>query len=373
MIEEFKIGNFKCFKEFKLENLGRVNIFLGENNVGKSSILEAIFGYACGKNLAPLVDNTILRIGRTNNENFYNLMERTLNTFNDRKKLEFFFEAKFKDQVKVKKFSYKLKPSFRFGELEAELNPNHFIPSNIGPRIEMYPNQIPTESFFSMEFSEDNKRKKEEIIYYPRQYGLGLTIEQPFKSATFLNHYNFKNYNELIRIYSLLKRDKNGLTKIITELNKAFQNDIQDIEMIPYPDGSQSPISIKTAKGNYIPIYEYGDGMQKWFFMIGNQLIYKNAYHCLDEIGDMLHPKAQGILGFNLSRLAEENNNQIFSTTQSLEFVKNYLEYVFENDQRYLEDIRVITLKNFEKDIKIRVLDGKESYELLTENLAELR
>lgn len=42
MLEQLKIENFRCFKSFELNHLGRVNLLVGENNCGKSSILEAI-------------------------------------------------------------------------------------------------------------------------------------------------------------------------------------------------------------------------------------------------------------------------------------------------------------------------------------------
>lgn len=41
MINEIRISNYKSVEKLKLE-LGRVNIFIGENGCGKSNILEAI-------------------------------------------------------------------------------------------------------------------------------------------------------------------------------------------------------------------------------------------------------------------------------------------------------------------------------------------
>ncbi len=42
MLESFTIENYRSFNNFKLSQLGRVNLFVGENNSGKTSILEAI-------------------------------------------------------------------------------------------------------------------------------------------------------------------------------------------------------------------------------------------------------------------------------------------------------------------------------------------
>ena len=43
MLENINIIDYKCFKDFKLEGLKRVNIISGKNNVGKTALLEALF------------------------------------------------------------------------------------------------------------------------------------------------------------------------------------------------------------------------------------------------------------------------------------------------------------------------------------------
>ncbi len=42
MLKSLKIKNFRCFEEFYLPQLGRVNLLVGKNNSGKTSILEAV-------------------------------------------------------------------------------------------------------------------------------------------------------------------------------------------------------------------------------------------------------------------------------------------------------------------------------------------
>ncbi|MEH2460239.1 AAA family ATPase [Nostoc sp.] len=42
MLKTIKIDNFRGFQSFKLQQLGRVNLLVGKNNSGKTSILEAI-------------------------------------------------------------------------------------------------------------------------------------------------------------------------------------------------------------------------------------------------------------------------------------------------------------------------------------------
>ncbi|MGK7932487.1 MAG: ATP/GTP-binding protein [Microcystaceae cyanobacterium] len=43
MLKSLRIENFRCFKEYELQQLGRVNLLVGTNNCGKTSILEAIY------------------------------------------------------------------------------------------------------------------------------------------------------------------------------------------------------------------------------------------------------------------------------------------------------------------------------------------
>ena len=38
----FKIENFKRFDSFEMENIGQYNLVVGDNNVGKTSVLEGL-------------------------------------------------------------------------------------------------------------------------------------------------------------------------------------------------------------------------------------------------------------------------------------------------------------------------------------------
>lgn len=51
-IKKVKIQNFKCYREFEIELNDGLNIVVGNNDAGKSTILEAI-------NLAPNCNNKL--------------------------------------------------------------------------------------------------------------------------------------------------------------------------------------------------------------------------------------------------------------------------------------------------------------------------
>ncbi|MFM2064516.1 MAG: hypothetical protein RLZZ507_4187 [Cyanobacteriota bacterium] len=61
MFTSIKIENFRGLKSFELQQLGRINLLVGENNTGKTSILEAIQLLCSGTNLEPLAEIMINR------------------------------------------------------------------------------------------------------------------------------------------------------------------------------------------------------------------------------------------------------------------------------------------------------------------------
>src|SRR6516225_709688 len=46
MLTSLKIANFRALKDFHVRQLGRVNLIVGRNNSGKSTVLEAVRIYA---------------------------------------------------------------------------------------------------------------------------------------------------------------------------------------------------------------------------------------------------------------------------------------------------------------------------------------
>jgi AAA15 family ATPase/GTPase len=42
ILNSLEIRRFRCFRELRIERLGRVNLIVGKNHVGKSALLEAL-------------------------------------------------------------------------------------------------------------------------------------------------------------------------------------------------------------------------------------------------------------------------------------------------------------------------------------------
>ena len=48
ILDSVEINGFRAFRHLRIEHLGRVNLIVGKNNVGKTSFLDAIWLYAYG-------------------------------------------------------------------------------------------------------------------------------------------------------------------------------------------------------------------------------------------------------------------------------------------------------------------------------------
>jgi hypothetical protein len=69
MIDSFKIRNYRGFRELNFDSLDRVNLITGSNNVGKTSLLEALY-----LNLAPgIALRTNLGLGEKENSTHHSL------------------------------------------------------------------------------------------------------------------------------------------------------------------------------------------------------------------------------------------------------------------------------------------------------------
>ena len=43
ILDSLKIKNFRAFRHLQIERLGRVNLIVGQNNVGKTCLLDALW------------------------------------------------------------------------------------------------------------------------------------------------------------------------------------------------------------------------------------------------------------------------------------------------------------------------------------------
>ena len=387
LIDKLRIRNFKKFDTLALENLSRVNLFVGDNNVGKTSALEAIFSFSCGVNFSPLLSVPFFQrlqgsmLPNPMILNPYRMAEYILYTFHwedlvpsDTYNFEFQGGIKKNDGDKVTYEDVTVKhefvPSRIFSEFIPQKNETWYDAPTLFNKFDMQdasgntvqlslPNQYLGNWHISTNY---NKNQTETFsVTYPNP-SLNNKMQQPLISAKFNNELSHRDESESRRIFAALTRT-GIMGDFIKEINESFDIKVDAIENIPYPDGSEATITFRlNDKKAHIPLYAFGDGLRRWYYLLGGMLIFQNAVHCIDEVDAGFHSKAQGSLSKQILNYAQKYHNQLFMTTHSIEYTDTFLKAIHEMGDKTLEkDIRVITLRSVGDRVKCRTLTGVEA------------
>jgi predicted ATPase len=189
MVEKIHIENFKSIRSLDLE-LGRVNVFIGENGSGKTNVLEAIgIGGAAYQNSDLHSDNIVARGGRFQDWESY---KSGFNLVQNDPKIEISFNTN--DSVNfiiklIENDKYKIIIEHSFGDKNANLMADLFlsdIKNIITPeKVEKYSNK-------------EQQGVNEDDLYNKIQKILSNSILKNSTVDFFKNH-NFKNGDELQR------------------------------------------------------------------------------------------------------------------------------------------------------------------------------
>lgn len=385
MLEAIRINNYKKFSDFGLTDLSKINIIIGINNVGKTTLLEAILGFASGCNISALMNLSVLH--RTYSEqavtNPYRLAEGIWHAFHKNKNSEdfnFSFEGIAdgkKIYIKHRFHPHSIFSQFLPNEMGIFNETNHLkekgdtqmlLGQNSGIDV-----PYPRTSLGRWTIETDDK-KHEYDIAFPTMT-TSIISEKPLILAKFNDILAHRNDQDNRITYSALAR-AGLLSKMVDSFNDAFKGiGLKDIENIPYPDGSAAPISVRFNDGRVLPLYSLGDGLRRWFNIIGSMVVYKRSIHCIEEIDATLHHAAQKNVSYKLCSYVKEYGNQLFITTHNLEYLNSFLYSVKEADDNLIslrDDIRIITLRDVNGLVESRVLDGAAALSAL-ENGLELR
>lgn len=372
MLREIQIGGFRQYQDFSLSDFSNINFIAGENNTGKTTILEAIFAWGCGFNLSPIVESVAPRVRYGfMSQNPYWLLEEILAMLFNRKSssMEMFFGGRW-DNEEMVFFNHRVRPSDLlksydpyYREKTDFINVRHdYLTYNSIKSVHVNPFNPPRIVVAQWEIikgnsnnkhSSKNKDKKSINVVVPTQY---IKNYDPYKYVTIIDILSHTNVSENLQIYSSLKRE-GMLDDMLSNMQDVYP-EIKSFEMIPYPDGTSTPVSVLKDEGKYLPIYALGDGVQRWFYILGCMLIHRNSIICIDEVDVGIHPKAQESFCRTLIAYAQKYNVQLFLTSHNLEFMDHFINASLELDK--LNNVRIFTLKHDNKDIKSRVLNGQE-------------
>jgi len=289
----FKVENFKCFDSFEMEDIGQFNLILGDNNVGKTSVLEALlFDEKNEKFLRTLIYIFVYKAG-----NYWNLSNkdtlahsRLYNTI-----LSFYLNGS----------GYEIDFHHKFFDSEEKW---HQVAANIAvvPGFQIWP------------FSE----------ILPMIFSNDLYDE------------------DLSEFYSAnIQFDKTKKDNLIRDLSPIVK-DIDVIEISNLQSDLTPVLIIGTKNSNKVlPLPIYGDGTIKLFRILVETIKNSSNRLMIDEIDSGIHYSRFKDYWRTIIKSAANNNVQLFMTTHNVECLK-YLKEVLEEDdmKEYQERTRSYTL-----------------------------
>lgn len=371
-IESLQIETYRGIKDLQVDNLGRVNVFVGDNNTGKTSVLEAI-ELLCNPNMYSLI-----RIARQR-ERFKPMVRMGLNILDS---VLYMFDVKVCNrQVN----EYRLSVG---GCIQNETGKVTVTGNVIDELVDMT-ELAKHNPYVRNRLSHVVVEEQEEV---PTLIGdINNTFKKfeqltPFGASS--NHFEINEYtrvmgykeeNSILNVKMIQTVDHlidNSFDRLIknrdtrkraVELLKEFDENITDIRYIN-DDTNFIPV-IENKEGDYIPLSLYGDGMKKALTMLNAIVSAENGVVLIDEFETALHTSAMSEVFKFILDVSKKLNVQLFLTTHSIEAVDKLLGSAG-ND---VNDIRIIRLRKKAGVTYAKVTNGADALEERKEYNMELR
>jgi len=336
-LESITIHQFRGLREVELKNLGQVNLLVGINNSGKTSVLEALTIFC-----HPLDIRIWINTASQREQNYRSIRTSALEA------LEWLFPRNFLDNIQDisnRRISISGSGEFPIKIMEATYEETERIYVSEERRL----------------LNEDGQLNKDEQIEESEdllkiQKGLKLMVKLDtgqlnlFESGEsylieyyeiweheFLSRFSSKNKPSIatsvvtttshrsdigqIRLLSEARFD-NFKTDVLDLLSQ-MDNDICDIEILLSPNmrSSQFNIYIQHRKIGLVPVSMFGDGVRRLLHIALKLASAKGGILLIDELESAIHTEVlQKSFGW-LVRWSKEMNVQLFVTTHSLETV----------------------------------------------------
>ncbi|WP_101019088.1 AAA family ATPase [Helicobacter pylori] len=347
MIQSVRIKNFKTFKDTQIDGFTKLNIITGQNNAGKSNLLEALY-YLVGKSMHPCTNvleiyDNIRKEPLTSESKslmFYGLDTekeiQIVTTLDNNQTLD--LQIKFIASENQKVIELQIIPIAEQTQISSQLNftlkKNNEEIYNDHLNIAKVPNfpPIPNQSGYNRQFKNFDPNQLQKLL--------------PFESAVIIP--SDVAYRQAHMIQAVSKICSNN--QLEEELNKHLNQFDNNIQAISFNTNNQLKLKVKNIKEK-VPLSVFGDGLKKYLhivsaFMADNaKTIYidivsafmadnaKTIY--IDEVENGLHFSRMGLLLKNIIDFINNNkdgNLQVFMTTHNQEFIEILDQVIREKD-----------------------------------------
>ena len=215
MLTSIKMQGFRKYDELSIENIGRINFILGNNNVGKTSVLEGIYAWACGQNISPFINIPLARCRYSGIQNPYWMMEEVMAVVNHREEIPFHMSFAGTFSGEIVQFNHTIFPSDLLTEYDSSYKKtaDSIMPKSNDQMAKDTSIVIPS-SMGMVQFSQQpTVIAKWEVERNGEVVSDNITIPsvivskvKPFRLAKFIDVLSHTAVNETVQMYSSLKR-----------------------------------------------------------------------------------------------------------------------------------------------------------------------
>jgi len=358
---ELKIETYRGIKDLCLKDLGDINILVGDNNSGKTSVLEAI------QILCDPSEYNIIQVARQREK--YRLSMKMGLTILDLFMYMFSISSGMKD---TNQYSIALSSVYGGNKLDVRIQGevieqlvdiNEIRGFTIAERYKKYNDLFEGQEEIKTFIGKINLSSPAFLFPDEKDYNLRINeYIRPIrrsKSNPIIDVRNIQMIDHVVdNAFNNIIKNKEIKEKAISLL-KDFDSNISDLRYINENDRFV-PV-VESNLPEYLPLSMYGDGMKKTLTILNALVSSENGIVLVDEFETALHTSAmENVFRFVISA-CKKLNVQLFLTTHSIEAVDKILKCSDEE----IDNIRIITLKKDDVSEKTlaRVLKGSEVLE----------
>ena len=328
------IKNYKNFKHLALDNLSNVNLIVGKNNVGKSTLLEAISIIAANGNINWMKDilemrGESVRFSSSTENSVEKEIERFSSLYHQRD-LKAFYEAPIKLEALTGQSPVVLE--FQMVEVADITETDENGLSRTSRKIINKTEEIElTETNIRPAFlSTIGERKSLYLFSNANRIGPRTTIDDKLYSFEYVRTSLVSNSKNPLLF------DKLALTPNEKYIIKALQIIEPRIEAINFlkdertyanrSDDERIPIIVMRGSTKRYRLSSMGDGINRILTIILALLNCENGILLIDEFENGLHHSVQCQLWKIIFELSAELNVQVFATTHSEDSIRCFAE-----------------------------------------------
>ncbi|GAA8701388.1 ATP/GTP phosphatase [Helicobacter pylori] len=344
MIQSVRIKNFKNFKNTQIDGFTKLNIITGQNNAGKSNLLEALY-YLVGKSMHPctnvleIYDNIRKEPLTTESKNlmFYGLDTekeiQIVTTLDNNQTLD--LQIKFIASENQKVIESQIIPTAEQTQVPSQLNftlkkNNEEIYNdhlNITKAYNFPP--IPNQSGYNRQFKNFEPSQLQELL--------------PFESTAIITPSDVARKRDIMNPNAIHIMDPNiiqAMRKILDEnqlekeLNERLNQFDKSIQAIRFSANKQLKLKVKNIKEK-VPLSVFGDGLKKYLHIVSAFMADNAKTIYIDEVENGLHFSRMRLLLRCVIDFINDNkdgNLQVFMTTHNQEFIEILDQVIREED-----------------------------------------